>query len=120
RHTRFSRDWSSDVCSSDLVVGPRDLAGAALDGALDVVLRHVLRLRLVDGEGEAGVHLGVAAALAGRDHEVAREAGPHLRAPRVGDALLPLDLGPLVMAGHLVSCSDPWGKRYRKIRPGGA
>src|SRR5690606_39793763 len=21
RHTRFSRDWSSDVCSSDLVVG---------------------------------------------------------------------------------------------------
>src|SRR5690606_41046159 len=23
RHTRFSRDWSSDVCSSDLVVGLR-------------------------------------------------------------------------------------------------
>src|SRR5690606_30163960 len=22
RHTRFSRDWSSDVCSSDLVAGP--------------------------------------------------------------------------------------------------
>src|SRR6266511_6241887 len=22
RHTRFSRDWSSDVCSSDLAVGP--------------------------------------------------------------------------------------------------
>src|SRR5690606_40949157 len=22
RHTRFSRDWSSDVCSSDLVVAP--------------------------------------------------------------------------------------------------
>src|SRR5690606_41145193 len=21
RHTRFSRDWSSDVCSSDLIVG---------------------------------------------------------------------------------------------------
>src|SRR5207302_2649013 len=21
RHTRFSRDWSSDVCSSDLVIG---------------------------------------------------------------------------------------------------
>src|SRR5690606_40934454 len=37
RHTRFSRDWSSDVCSSDLTRGPwsyaaeyagqRDLAG---------------------------------------------------------------------------------------------
>src|SRR5690606_40285482 len=24
RHTRFSRDWSSDVCSSDLVLGNRD------------------------------------------------------------------------------------------------
>src|SRR5215475_11800861 len=23
RHTRFSRDWSSDVCSSDLLVGSR-------------------------------------------------------------------------------------------------
>src|SRR5690606_40890274 len=22
RHTRFSRDWSSDVCSSDLLYGP--------------------------------------------------------------------------------------------------
>src|SRR5690606_40416532 len=39
RHTRFSRDWSSDVCSSDLELGPfgRDHAGleaqrvAALD-----------------------------------------------------------------------------------------
>src|SRR5690606_40246386 len=32
RHTRFSRDWSSDVCSSDLVGEPRrvSLAGAAL------------------------------------------------------------------------------------------
>src|SRR5690606_39802725 len=26
RHTRFSRDWSSDVCSSDLVVSADDLA----------------------------------------------------------------------------------------------
>src|SRR5207302_6795993 len=25
RHTRFSRDWSSDVCSSDLLKGQRDL-----------------------------------------------------------------------------------------------
>src|SRR5690606_41184201 len=25
RHTRFSRDWSSDVCSSDLVICPYEL-----------------------------------------------------------------------------------------------
>src|SRR5690606_40560553 len=27
RHTRFSRDWSSDVCSSDLAGGERAAAG---------------------------------------------------------------------------------------------
>src|SRR5690606_39877106 len=26
RHTRFSRDWSSDVCSSDLASGDTDVA----------------------------------------------------------------------------------------------
>src|SRR5690606_40622469 len=30
RHTRFSRDWSSDVCSSDLL----EAANALLDGSL--------------------------------------------------------------------------------------
>src|SRR5690606_40316869 len=29
RHTRFSRDWSSDVCSSDLVSKKRVMAAAA-------------------------------------------------------------------------------------------
>src|SRR5690606_39345519 len=28
RHTRFSRDWSSDVCSSDLLFQKRGLEGA--------------------------------------------------------------------------------------------
>src|SRR5690606_39706165 len=30
RHTRFSRDWSSDVCSSDLLLRPRHLRGQRL------------------------------------------------------------------------------------------
>src|SRR5690606_40098692 len=30
RHTRFSRDWSSDVCSSDLAVGLEEPALASL------------------------------------------------------------------------------------------
>src|SRR5690606_40284862 len=29
RHTRFSRDWSSDVCSSDLILQPHRLPGPA-------------------------------------------------------------------------------------------
>src|SRR5690606_40462560 len=37
RHTRFSRDWSSDVCSSDLIPVPADdtlLRDPAPDGSL--------------------------------------------------------------------------------------
>src|SRR5690606_41840756 len=32
RHTRFSRDWSSDVCSSDLVLIPPASKGGAKPG----------------------------------------------------------------------------------------
>src|SRR5690606_40814361 len=35
RHTRFSRDWSSDVCSSDLVVGGQALDTRILYDALE-------------------------------------------------------------------------------------
>src|SRR5690606_39826520 len=49
RHTRFSRDWSSDVCSSDLVVGlpaaPAGLLGGA--GLLRFGARLLLLTRLL-------------------------------------------------------------------------
>src|SRR6266511_5664513 len=32
RHTRFSRDWSSDVCSSDLVTVPGPPTGVVFNG----------------------------------------------------------------------------------------
>src|SRR5690606_7121302 len=35
RHTRFSRDWSSDVCSSDLDIVPKRAALRAAQHALD-------------------------------------------------------------------------------------
>src|SRR5690606_39540744 len=39
RHTRFSRDWSSDVCSSDLVGdGAAENPEAGWSGGFDVVL----------------------------------------------------------------------------------
>src|SRR5436309_14393286 len=42
RHTRFSRDWSSDVCSSDLVAYPETLARAvaAINGDSRVITGH--------------------------------------------------------------------------------
>src|SRR5437870_10074466 len=38
RHTRWPRDWSSDVCSSDLRVGREDEDEQG--GGLDAVVRH--------------------------------------------------------------------------------
>src|SRR5947209_8871278 len=38
RHTRYWRDWSSDVCSSDLVIGPKPLE-AFVDLAEDRLAR---------------------------------------------------------------------------------
>src|SRR5690606_40530954 len=32
RHTRFSRDWSSDVCSSDLLQLSRDISPCSVTG----------------------------------------------------------------------------------------
>src|SRR5690606_40198758 len=50
RHTRFSRDWSSDVCSSDL--HPRFPARANI-GFLQIVNRQFAKLRVFErGVGE--------------------------------------------------------------------
>src|SRR6266498_4259548 len=36
RHTRCGRDWSSDVCSSDLVRGAGDVVAAGIDAGAPV------------------------------------------------------------------------------------
>src|SRR5690606_19156720 len=41
RHTRFSRDWSSDVCSSDLSVDPIVTASQVVMGLQTIVSRSV-------------------------------------------------------------------------------
>src|SRR3712207_7451300 len=35
RHTRYWRDWSSDVCSSDLYFTPEQISSGALDPLID-------------------------------------------------------------------------------------
>src|SRR5207253_8395580 len=42
RHTRWPRDWSSDVCSSDLICGT---SSAAADDVPQIVVRQVEQLR---------------------------------------------------------------------------
>src|SRR5687768_18272295 len=54
RHTRCSRDWSSDVCSSDLVDAPLDeLSGGEGVGGVGSA---PVRERPATGRGIAGVH----------------------------------------------------------------
>src|SRR5690606_41141081 len=59
RHTRFSRDWSSDVCSSDLAVQADDGIAppllAALHGFEQVGVRLVGQREV---EGKRGVEIG--------------------------------------------------------------
>src|SRR5215217_9423939 len=43
RHTRYWRDWSSDVCSSDLTRGAPPPSGPGVTGSPD--LRHLVTLR---------------------------------------------------------------------------
>src|SRR5690606_40697012 len=54
RHTRFSRDWSSDVCSSDLLGFLLALAGIALAAHGHLIKSPVLEV----SEGEFRYRLG--------------------------------------------------------------
>src|SRR5690606_27925352 len=67
RHTRFSRDWSSDVCSSDLITRDRDRNVA--------LFRHAPRpgdTRELAGDSEVPA-LQLARLLAQHDRDLARQ-----------------------------------------------
>src|SRR5690606_40724702 len=62
-HTRFSRDWSSDVCSSDLEIGADHRRETPYDG-----FAREMRTGLMEGVNEGHVDL-----VEGRAAEVASE-----------------------------------------------
>src|SRR5690606_39925909 len=75
----FSRDWSSDVCSSDLRAGPR--AVPAQDAPV-VVDKDDAVLTLVAGPRRAGAHTGgVLAVHAAVRQEVALDVGELTKRP---------------------------------------
>src|SRR5690606_39450073 len=86
RHTRFSRDWSSDVCSSDLVeVGQIPAATVESGGVADLagLLDHVVEVVAHAAEaGEVGLHL--LAGLVGGDLQL---LGEPVGAQSVGEAV---------------------------------
>src|SRR3989475_3525669 len=78
RHTRFDYDWSSDVCSSDLLVGRRvdgglfQVLGGVREAGADAVL-HGIGADLVQA-ARALLHArrGLVAQLVGQQHEIGR------------------------------------------------
>jgi hypothetical protein len=81
--------------------GATEIATAFFDGAVDVVIGHVLGLRSQDGGAEAGVHVRVGAAELGRDGDLLGELAEDSAAFGVNDCLETLDFGPFVVASHL-------------------
>src|SRR2546429_955191 len=80
RHTRCSRDWSSDVCSSDLLhVHATHAAhvGHAVAVAAALLLFHQLRNHRVGGEHQTGYGRGVLQRRARRSEE--RRVGKECR-----------------------------------------
>ena len=75
-------------------------AGAAVDGALDLVGRHVDLARLLDRQPQPEVALRAAATLLRRDRHLAGDLGERDGSLGVDDRLLVLDAGPLRMARH--------------------
>src|SRR5690606_15649989 len=97
RHTRFSRDWSSDVCSSDLALAAHDhrfhvllLRIAGNDVVREAFERtrfhlHQFRYAFAASMAPASVaeHRAIAEAVVAGDPEAARSAmTAHLRAAR--------------------------------------
>lgn len=81
--------------------GAAEIAAAFFDGAVDVVIGHVLGLCSQDGGAKAGVHVRVGAAELGRDGDLFGELAEDRAAFGVDDGLEALDFGPFVVASHL-------------------
>src|SRR5439155_10332039 len=61
RHTRWPRDWSSDVCSSDLPVTGKKVTTAAQGAGLSASAIPTL---LIDGDNKPGLGYAIAQAIA--------------------------------------------------------
>src|SRR6266576_6036771 len=76
------------------------LAGAALDRALDIIIRHALRTRRLDGAAQAQIAIGIAPAGFRSDGDFLRQFAEDLAAFGIDRAFETLDLRPLTMSGH--------------------
>src|SRR5260370_39760022 len=97
RHTRFKCDWSSDVCSSDLLVERRTVQRtpafvqqyarrAGIEGTISQAVR-TTRLRRTPYQGQHKAHLHHVAIAAGLN---LKRISAHLRAQSLGKPTRPV------------------------------
>src|SRR5207248_34329 len=77
----------------------RSFAGAAFDGALDVVVRHAGRTRRQDGAAQSWISIGIAAAFR-RNRNLLRKLAENLTALGVNSAFEAFYLQPLAVSRH--------------------
>src|SRR5207249_3009891 len=82
-------------CLHPLERGTAVGAGGAVDGTLDVRMRHVHGARPIESEPKPEIRLGIAATLTRGEHDLARHLGENDSPLDVRRALLALDLTPL-------------------------
>jgi len=75
-------------------IDARQFAGTALDGALDIVLRHVFRLGRENRSAQARIGIRIAPAVIGGNADFLNKAGKNLAALGVECALFVLDCRP--------------------------
>src|SRR4030095_5238192 len=76
------------------------LAGAAFDGALDIIVRHALGPRRLDRAAQTWIPIGIATAGFSGDGDFLRQFAEDLAAFRVDRAFETLDLRPFTMSRH--------------------
>src|SRR5258705_3166000 len=87
RHTRCLSDWSSDVCSSDLIREGAEAIRAGAASPVELVQACLDRIRALDGELQGWAHVDADGALAvAREREAEARAG-RLRGPLHGIAV---------------------------------
>src|SRR5271155_4816280 len=83
-----------------LISRARQLARAALDGPLDIILRHVLGLGGENRAAQARGGVRISAAILGGNRNFLDQTGEDLAALGIERALLMLDCGPLRVPRH--------------------
>ena len=96
---------------ANLVVGDTvELARAALDGALDAVLRHVGFARFIHGKAQPRIGIGIGAAELCRYRDLLDQAREDLALLRIRRRLAVLDVRPFAVTRHSMILAS-WQRR---------